>query len=202
MSVSNVVEHESEVRPHILEPFLSFEEVEDPAEAATSRLLQEAFERGAAEGRKAAEAELSSAVQAMAAGARELSAYRNAAQEQMERDVVMLSLAIARRVVMHEISTRPEVIVEIVRQLTEEAEDHKVSAVRLNPADLERVRASQAAATLQESGVALQPSEEVREGGCILETGFGRLDARMETRLEEITSALLGSGKTAEGTAS
>jgi flagellar biosynthesis/type III secretory pathway protein FliH len=47
----------------------------------------------------------------------------------------------------------------------------------------------------------LQSSPEIKPGGVILETGFGKLDARLETRLDEMTAALLGNQKSEPPTA-
>ena len=47
----------------------------------------------------------------------------------------------------------------------------------------------------------MQASPEIKPGGVILETGFGKLDARLETRLDELTAALLGKQESESATA-
>jgi flagellar biosynthesis/type III secretory pathway protein FliH len=192
MSTWSLATAESEVRPHVLEPFLLLTEDCDSDASESERLLQEMHERGRAEGRREAESALRTAAEALSASVHTLNSQVRSAREEMERDIVKLSLAVARRVVMHELATRPETILQIAHALLEEAEDRNVSAMRLNPADLERLRQSGASAALEQAGIALHGSEEIRAGGCVLETDFGRLDARVETRLDEIAGALLG----------
>lgn len=115
--------------------------------------------------------------------------------EQSQRDLLRLSLAIARQVVMAEMKTNPRALGKIVARLLDEAEDRKVVAVRLHPEDAERFNRSAAAETLANAGITVQSSPEVGPGGVILETGFGKLDARLETRLDEIAAALLGDSR-------
>ena len=94
---------------------------------------------------------------------------------------------------MGEMKTNPGAVAEIVSALLAEAEGRKVFAVRLHPDDLERLKQSPGAVErLEKAKIALQASPEIKPGGVILETGFGKLDARLETRLDEMTAALLG----------
>jgi len=112
-------------------------------------------------------------------------------REAMKHDVLRLILAIARQVVMSELKSHPEAIGEIVRKLLDEAEGRKVFSVHLHPDDVKRIAASPLAHLLEEAEIAVHPSEEITPGGCILETAFGRLDARLETRIQELAGSLL-----------
>jgi flagellar biosynthesis/type III secretory pathway protein FliH len=97
---------------------------------------------------------------------------------------------------MGEMKTNPALVGEIVSALLDEAEGRKVFAVRLHPDDIERLKQSPGAVErLEKAKIALQSSPEIKPGGVILETGFGKLDARLETRLDEMTAALLGNQK-------
>jgi flagellar assembly protein FliH len=192
MTSQHLIAPESDVRPHVLEPFLVFTEEDEVEESRSERVLHEMYERGRAEGRKEAEAALRTAAEALTSALHTLNSEIRAARDEMERDVVKLSVAIARKVVMHEIATRPETIKKIVHALIEEAEDRNVSAIRLSASDQALLQESGAVATLEEAGIAVHTSDEIRPGGCVIETAFGRLDARIETRLDEIATSLLG----------
>jgi flagellar biosynthesis/type III secretory pathway protein FliH len=94
---------------------------------------------------------------------------------------------------MGEMKTNPGVVGEIVSALLSEAEGRKVFAVRLHPDDVERLKQSPGAMErLEKAKIALHAAPEIKPGGVILETGFGKLDARLETRLDEMAAALLG----------
>lgn len=199
MIAQHLVAPETEVHAHVLEPFLSFSEVAVIEESEEERALQKMLERGRTEGLKQAQEGLRPLANALASGVQTLNLQMKSAREELERDVVKLSVAIARKVVMHELATRPETIKEIVHSLVEEAEDRKVSAVRLNSADHERLCESGMTETLEQAGIAVQATDDIQAGGCVVETAFGRLDARVETRLDEIAASLLGTEKQTEG---
>ncbi|MNT47004.1 flagellar assembly protein H [compost metagenome] len=38
--------------------------------------------------------------------------------------------------------------------------------------------------------IAFEPSSEITEGGCIVETNYGEVDARTEQRIEQLWTAL------------
>jgi flagellar biosynthesis/type III secretory pathway protein FliH len=185
-------DRKSAVVCHVLEPLRS---PDASGEGGPDALWREGYQKGLADGlRQAEQGKTFEAAQALARAVEQLQAEFSPAAEQKRRaEILELSLAIARRVVMGEMKTNPRAVGEIVAALLSEAEGRKVFAVRLHPDDIERLKQSpEAVARLEKAKIALQSAPEIKPGGVILETGFGRLDARLETRLDEMTSALLG----------
>ena len=183
----------AEVVAHVLEPFDCALDASD--EGAGEKMLRDAYQKGLADGlRQAEQSKTFRAADALARAVAQLQAQFSPAAEQTRRaEILELSLAIARRVVMGEMKTNPAVVAEIVSALLSEADGRKVFAVRLNPADVERLKQSpDALARLEKAKIALHAAPEIKPGGVILETGFGKLDARLETRLDEMSAALLG----------
>jgi flagellar assembly protein FliH len=183
----------SEVTAHVLEPFDCTLDASD--EGNGEKMLRDAYQKGLADGlRQAEQGKTFQAADALARAVEQLQAEFSPAAEQTRRaEILELSLAIARRVVMGEMKTNPGVVGEIVSALLAEAEGRKVFAVRLHPDDVERLKQSPGAMErLDKAKIALQASPEIKPGGVILETGFGKLDARLETRLDEMAAALLG----------
>jgi len=207
-------ERKSEVVCHVLEPLpcsLDFS-AEGAGEGGSEKTSREAYQKGLEDGlRQAEQGKTFQAASALARAAEELRAQFSPAAEQKRRaEILELSLAIARRVVMGEMKTNPAAVGQIVSALLAEAEGRRVVAVRLHPDDLERLKESPGAVErIEKAKIALQSSPEIKPGGVILETGFGKLDARLETRLDEMTAVLLGNQKsepapdsgTAEGSA-
>lgn len=194
---SETADRKSEVVCHVLEPLGSLLDFsgEEPGESGSERIRREAYQKGLEDGlRQAEQAKTLRAANALARAVEQLQAEFSPAAEQTRRaEILELSLAIARRVVMGEMKTNPGVIAEMVNGLLAEAEGRKVFAVRLHPDDLERLKQSPGAVErLEKAKIALQASPEIKPGGVVLETGFGKLDARLETRLDEMTAALLG----------
>jgi len=197
---SETADRKSEVVCHVLEPLGSALDYssEDPREGGSEKIRREAYQKGLEDGlRQAEQAKTFQAANALARAVEQLQAEFSPAAEQTRRaEILELSLAIARRVVMGEMKTNPGMVAEMVNTLLAEAEGRKVFAVRLHPDDLERLKQSSVAVErLEKAKIALQASPEIKPGGVILETGFGKLDARLETRLDEMTAALLGNQK-------
>jgi flagellar biosynthesis/type III secretory pathway protein FliH len=197
---SETGERKSEVICHVLEPLPSSLDYpgEGAGESGSEKIGREAYQKGLEDGlRQAQQGKTLQAANALARAVEELRAQFSPAAEQTRRaEILQLSLAIARRVVMGEMKTNPAMVGELVSALLAEAEGRRVFAVRLHPDDLERLKQSPGAVErIEKAKIALQASPEIKPGGVILETGFGKLDARLETRLDEMTAALLGNQK-------
>jgi flagellar biosynthesis/type III secretory pathway protein FliH len=197
---SETGERRSEVICHVLEPLPSSLDYsgEGAGESGSEKIRREAYQTGFEDGlRQAEQRKTFQAASALAHAAEELWAEFSPAAEQTRRaEILELSLAIARRVVMGEMKTNPAMVGELVSALLAEAEGRRVFAVRLHPDDVERLKQSPGAVErIEKAKIALQSSPEIKPGGVVLETGFGKLDARLETRLDEMTAALLGNQK-------
>lgn len=204
MTLARVLYAEDGVQPHVLAAFCApaaaFEGAcDDGADPALTAALHEAYEKGLADGKRQTEETLAGAAQALGELFNRLQAEYAGAQESLKHDVLRLSLAIGRQVALCELQINRDAVAEMVARLLHEAEDRKVSVVRLNPRDAQALKGTLAEMELQKAEVALQVCEEVPPGGCVLETGFGRLDARFETRAEELAAVLLGSHRNSEG---
>lgn len=107
----------------------------------------------------------------------------------VEQELAQLALLVARRVIAHELATRPELIVQAVRQavaaLPSATRDVRV---RLHPDDLALMRELEAAETHWQ----LVADPALKRGGCLLESEHSRLDAQLETRLAVMIDAVLG----------
>ncbi len=158
-------------------------------EALEQQARDEGYAAGLAEGRAAAQQQLE---QRMA----ELDALCDAAarplqllDDQTAEELAQLATVVARRVIMHELRTAPELIADVVRQAAAALPmATRELRVYVHPADL---------ALLQELGTAerhwqLLADPTLTRGDCRLESERSRLDARVETRLAAIIDALLG----------
>jgi flagellar assembly protein FliH len=183
-----------ELRPGTLGP----EEIrrrEAEREAAAARaeaeaIRAEAREEGFAEGREAAEAGAAELLGRLSEALEELDQRRDALLRQAERGAVALALTIARRVVAREVSADPELVRGIVAEALGELDHPDQLTIRVHPGAMNLLDPAQIAARAGLESVAILPDAAISPGGCRLETGLGELDARMNTRLEEIAKAL------------
>jgi flagellar assembly protein FliH len=106
-----------------------------------------------------------------------------------ELELARLSLVIARQVLVHELRTAPELVVQIVRQAVLALPSAtRELRVRLHPDDLALLRELGAAETHWQ----LLADPALARGDCRLESERSRLDARMATRLAAVADAVLG----------
>jgi flagellar assembly protein FliH len=80
-----------------------------------------------------------------------------------------------------------------VREALRQAEDTAEIIVQLHPDDLALLRAHQADILngLPDSGpLRFLPSSDVGRGGCVIQTRFGLVDARRETKIEQLRQSL------------
>lgn len=110
-----------------------------------------------------------------------------------ERHLVTLALDIA-----HKLVTDAPVTVEMVQVAVGEAlaevEGASEVHVRLNPEDLELLKSTESALltpTANGAQVQFHEASEVSRGGCLVQTRFGVIDGRRETRLELLKKSLL-----------
>lgn len=165
------------------------------------RVGREAYEKGLKDGKTLTEQEMTTAAHALAEAVGRYRAELENSKEELKRDGLSLCLAVARQVVMRELQADPDAIGGIISKLLDSAEGREVAAIQLHPDDVRRVKQAEAGRVLEQAGIAIRPSEEITPGGCVIETGFGKLDARVETRLEEIAAGLLShAAGSADGT--
>ena len=86
----------------------------------------------------------------------------------------------------------PSGVQAVVSQVLQQAKDQEKLIVRLSPGDFYLLLQHRPEApVLMQSGIELVPDERVALGGCLVETGAGSLDGRIETQLESLRRVLL-----------
>ena len=171
------------------------------ADAAFERLRAEAYELGMA----AAKIELDRSRRALDSEAKVfVSALESLSQpmtlidEQVQQQIAELSISIARHLLRRELRQDPEQVIAIVREtlalLPATTPEIKVL---LHPEDAALVRARLA----QPVGVGAWTIIEdptLARGGCRITAGLSHIDARVETRLAAVVTAVLGEDRARE----
>ena len=163
------------------------------AEAIEKLAYENGLARAKVDARALVEKDFETLFAALNKGLSELDSFKRRLEGDAERDAVKLALAIARKIVYHEISTREETIFEVIHEALKQVPDRKSATIRVSPADYERIKARTAAfsddeASLEEMRMA--PDKAIQDGDCIIDTPFGMIDARIEKRLQAVESAL------------
>lgn len=126
-------------------------------------------------------------------------AFMNAKQEVYEQiapDILEISVDIAQKIIKKEVSEDPQVLVNnIVDVLKSLSKDENKIALRVNPVQVDVVK-QQVPEILTIAGldarVSVLADEDVSEGGCLVTTSNGVVDATVETQLSVICEALKG----------
>lgn len=164
-------------------------------QAQLAALEREAFTKGYAQGERAgleaggkrAEAMLRRLAQTL----EELSSLRDNMVRQTERELVQLSVAIARRILQREVSVDAELTAALAHIALERLGGATPATVRLHPDDYTVVTSGQVT-PLAGRQVEILPDPAVARGGCLVESEFGFINASVDAQVDEIARAVLG----------
>ena len=170
----------------------------DPAEhqARLAALERDAFAKGYAQGERAgaeAGARRSEAMlRRLGETLSEIGGLREQILRQSERQLVQLSLALARRIVRREVAVDDEFLMALARVALDRLGENSAATIHLHPDDFARTPARH----LEEwasSHVKVMPDATVPRGGCRVESPFGFVDASIDAQFQELARALLDS---------
>ncbi len=180
-------------------------ELLERADVQVAELESQARERGAADGRAAAQEEARLQLEPELATLRGLISGVRAQREAMfaaaEPEMVRLALDVAERVVHTEVGSNPNVVVENVRQAVARVLAREVVTLRVNPADIEVIRHHRDAIVASSDIEHLRVVEDQRvdRGGVLVETESGTIDAKITTQLREARRAIVNDDSIALG---
>ena len=155
--------------------------------------FSDGLQKGAEEGQKAgfecASKKMEPLLNSLGEALLQLKSLRAETYLQIEKEVVELALAIARKVVCREIKTDPKVVLDVAREALSRLENPGKIKIKMNPADLEFIK--ETGYNLSDligssENVGLEAEENVQNGGCIVETNLGDIDARIENQIQSI----------------
>jgi flagellar assembly protein FliH len=107
--------------------------------------------------------------------------------KEMEKDIVELAIKVAEKVINKKIEEEPELVSNYLIELLPKIEQAKNITIWINPNEIEYVRLSkEKLKNLVEDveNINIAPDSRIEKGGCIIETNFGKIDARISTKLE------------------
>ncbi len=165
-------------------------EIRRDAEAAGKRAAEEAIHRILDE--KVAQ-QMKTLTPALRAAVEQIGEAKQDWLRHWEQAAAELALLIARRVIRAELSRRPEIALDWIRQSLELAAGSGEIAIHLNPIDAQTIEGQ-----VQELAAAFHPLATTRvvadslisPGGCRIATEFGTVDGQLEAQLERIKQEL------------
>ncbi len=186
---TNAAEENSISIPHTLADAESSKQRSAELEAQHNRELEKARQSGVEQGfrqaRQEASAEMEGALDRLACSIQEITQVKRKARNEAEGELVMLTLAIARRILHREVMTDPDSLHGLVHAALQKLQNREILKIRVFPAGVPTVRAAvERRGGL--SNIEIMGDPALETGGVIVETSLGELDASVETQLKEI----------------
>lgn len=154
---------------------------------------QKAFAAGQKSGLQMAEKKTEVVVKRFSRSLEEVAALREKLFKAAERDLVELSIEIAKKLVHREIQIDEKIIATLARVALERLAVRDGIRVTVNPLDA-RILGEELKELLgEESPVELRTDEDLRRGDCLVESDYGSIDARISEQFKEIEEGLLSS---------
>ncbi len=118
----------------------------------------------------------------------ELENLKTKTVQNYEKQIVRLSIAIAEKLIEKEVSIDKTIIHKLLGNILNKMEDKENIKVRINPADFEIL--NEINDDLKDlKGIKFIIDTSITEGGCLVESESGLIDARIENRLKMIEDA-------------
>jgi flagellar assembly protein FliH len=133
------------------------------------------------------------AMEKIAAALQFLRAQASRLAEQARADALEIGFQVARRILESELRTSPEPLFALVRTALRRAGDSRRISLRLSPQDAASVQSDDGQAALEgvsAARVEVFPDPSLAPGDCVVETDYGQIDGRLETRLGELRRAV------------
>lgn len=169
----------------------------DTFEQKVSHAEGQAFEEGFAQGRDeylaAEKARLLPIGGLLAQAKASLQAHETRMRTMCEEDTVRVSLAIAREIVHFELAQRPQLADGITAKAVEMAMGQGRIKVKAHPDDCRTLEALLRTKYLNDDDrgrIQIAADQALTRGGCLIETEFGVIDARIDQQLASIAATL------------
>lgn len=163
-------------------------QIEKELETARAAAEREGFANGMAKAEDAARKAVAEQVARLESIIAALSQTRTAIIDDAEDAIVELAYTAICRIVGDAVMTR-SAVAGVVEQVLMGFKEHESLIVRLNPQDVELLQ--QGANSTDGWTATLRADTSIRIGGCIVDSGNGTVDARLETQLTRLCEALL-----------
>jgi len=160
---------------------------------------QQGYQEGITQGQQAGRSEMEELIsQTIATNQSALLAAEQETKAMMlaaEKQIVDIALAVARKILGHEITENPAVVLPLVKAALQKVSDQEEIVIRVSHEDFEELLlAKQELQTMVggENSLAITVDRTIERGNCIIDTSYGTVDARVDTQLETIRKALQG----------
>lgn len=158
---------------------------------------KEAYELGKIEGSERAFEEmrqnLQQQIESLGQLLSSMEKMKNNLLQQNEGSLVRLVYEIAKRVVLSEIENKDDTVLKILKQIVPSMQTDEQMVVNVSPRDFAMIEKSKGKLGRDFEfleRLKLGAAETIADGGCVIETNYGTIDATIEQRLEKAWETL------------
>jgi len=191
------------------------------AERIKDSAFKEGYQEGFAQGEETGKIKVKEEMKLLKTAIEEVSSLKSTILNNMEPEIVKLSLMLAEKLALDSLRIHPEAIATIIKNLIKNVEDEEEIKILVNPSALPileeylqpEVMATSATEVMatsataegvgerseqfleiikSESKLKIEGDEKISEGGCLIVTDTKILDAQIETRILEAAKLVSG----------
>lgn len=166
--------------------------VEDRISKIEMEAYEKGFQQGQIDGMALGKKRLEESAKRLEAVVRSLSALKSEIFKKCEEEVVQLAVQIARKIINKELEVDNEAVLRTIRRAMSFLNERSSVRILLNPDDMEKVTEAlpEIKAEKKIDNIELAEDPAVERGGCVLETGFGTINANIEDQFATIAEEL------------
>jgi flagellar assembly protein FliH len=193
---SEVMIHEAEQRLDLVNKQINELQIawETERERLSDEVKAEAFQVGFQEGEAAAVEQYSAVIKEARHIVEQAKLDYVSQVELSEETILKLGIKIAEKIIRVHLDESKDDFVQLVKHAIKEVKDYTDINIMVHPSMYEMVLAQKdelKALFNGDKSLYIYPNEELRETGCLIESSFGRIDASIDSQLNELKVKLL-----------
>lgn len=166
----------------------------DEARAQAERILEEERGKGFELGRQEVFKQLAEQIQEAQHVVDQAKQQQNVIIKAAVPEILKLAIKVSTQVIKTELTSNQEIVMTILRDAIEKISDNEQVVIKVSQHDLQHVRNNRDLIIdlVEAKNLSIVADKHVNDGGCVIETKLGYIDAKVSTKLEMIENALLG----------
>jgi len=114
--------------------------------------------------------------------------------EEADETILLIGIKVAERILSERLNENREQFVPLVKQAIREVREHSEVKICVHPRYYETVVEKRDELRLvfnREIDIFIYPDDQLPENGCVIESSYGRIDAGIDTQLQQLKEKLL-----------
>ena len=111
-----------------------------------------------------------------------------------EQQIIEIAVAIAEKVIPQQFNDMPQLVLPLVKSALEKVRDQENLNIRVSPEDYELVLLAKYEFQMmigKENAIVITADKTIENGGCVIETDSGTVDARVSTQIDVLKKAVM-----------